>query len=62
MPLRGSCRCVRLLLADSDRTGSNAAGEYRRVADFVYRDVHYQLKVVMEKGKFENILKNLHFF
>lgn len=36
--------------------------EYRRVADFVYRDVHYQLKGVMEKGKFENILKNLHFF
>lgn len=36
--------------------------EYRRMADFVYRDVHYQLKGVMEKDEFENIINNLHFF
>lgn len=35
---------------------------YRRVADFNYRGVHYQLKGIMEKDDFELILKNLHFF
>ncbi len=35
---------------------------YRRVAEFVYKGVHYQLKGVMEKGEFELILNNLHFF
>lgn len=36
--------------------------EYQRTADFVYKDVHYQLSGVMEKDEFEKILKNLHFF
>lgn len=35
---------------------------YRRVADFDYRGVHYQLKGIIEKEEFELILKNLHFF
>ena len=36
--------------------------EHCRIADFVYRDVHYQLKGVMEKDEFETILNNLLFF
>lgn len=35
---------------------------YRRVAEFSYKGVHYQLKGVMNKSDFELILKNLHFF
>lgn len=35
---------------------------YRRVAEFEYKGVHYQLKGVMKKEEFEYILKNLHFF
>lgn len=35
---------------------------YRRVAEFGYKGVHYQLKGIMEKEDFEKILKNLHFF
>lgn len=35
---------------------------HRRVADFSYKGVHYQLKGIMEKEDFELILKNLHFF
>lgn len=35
---------------------------YRWAADFVYRDVHYQLKGIMEKSEFETILNNLLFF
>lgn len=35
---------------------------YRRVAEFTYRGVHYQLKGIMEQEEFEKILKNLHFF
>lgn len=35
---------------------------YRRVAEFTYRGVSYQLKGIMEREEFEKILKNLHFF
>ncbi len=35
---------------------------YRRVAEFGYKGVHYQLKGIMEKEDFEKIFKNLHFF
>lgn len=35
---------------------------YRRVAEFEYKGVHYQLKGIMKKEDFEYILKNLHFF
>ncbi len=35
---------------------------YRRIAEFTYRGVHYQLKGIIEKEGFELILKNLHFF
>lgn len=35
---------------------------YRRVAEFGYKGVRYQLKGIMEKDEFEFILKNLHFF
>ena len=34
----------------------------RYIAKFQYRDVNYQLKGVMEKEKFVEILKNLQFF
>lgn len=36
--------------------------EYRRIANFEYKEVHYQLSGVMEKEEFDKILKNLHFF
>lgn len=36
--------------------------EYRRIADFEYKEVQYQLIGIMEKDEFDNILKNLHFF
>lgn len=35
--------------------------EYRRVANFEYKGVHYQLKGVVKKEEFDNILKNLYF-
>lgn len=34
----------------------------RYIAEFQYRDVNYQLKGIMEKEKFDEILKNLQFF
>lgn len=33
----------------------------RYVAEFVYKDVNYQLKGIMEKDEFNNIIKNLGF-
>lgn len=36
--------------------------EYRRVADFEDKGIHYQLKGIMEKEEFEKILENLYFF
>lgn len=33
----------------------------RYVAEFEYRDVNYQLKGIMDKGEFDEILKNLDF-
>lgn len=35
--------------------------KYRYIAEFAYRDVNYQLKGIMEKGEFNNIIKNLGF-
>ncbi len=35
--------------------------EVRRVANFEYQGAHYELKGVMEKEKFDEILKNLYF-
>ena len=36
-------------------------GEQKYTASFNYRDVHYQLTGIMEKGEMEEILNNLHF-
>lgn len=36
--------------------------EYRRVADFEYKGIYYQLKGIMEKEEFDKILKNLKFY
>lgn len=36
--------------------------EYRRIAEFEYKGIYYQLKGIMEKDEFDNILKNLRFF
>lgn len=36
--------------------------EYRRIAEFEYKGIYYQLKGVMEKEEFDKILKNLHFY
>lgn len=36
--------------------------EYRRIAEFEYKGVYYQLKGVMEKEEFDKILENLRFF
>lgn len=36
--------------------------EKRFIAEFEYKDVQYQLKGIMEKDEFEEILKNLYFF
>ena len=33
--------------------------EYRYIADFENRGIHYQLKGVMEREEFKNIIKNL---
>lgn len=35
--------------------------EFRYIANFQYRGIHYQLKGVMEKEEFEKIIKNLRF-
>lgn len=35
--------------------------KYRYIAEFAYRDVNYQLKGIMEKDEFNNIIKNLGF-
>ena len=35
--------------------------EVRRVANFEYQGIQYELKGVMEKDKFDKILKNLYF-
>lgn len=35
--------------------------EYRRIADFEYKGIYYQLKGIMEKEEFDKILKNLRF-
>ena len=36
--------------------------ESRKIADFEYKGVHYQLTGVMEKTEFDKILENLYFF
>ncbi len=36
--------------------------EYRRIAEFEYKGVYYQLKGKMDKGTFDKILENLYFF
>lgn len=36
--------------------------DYRRVAEFQYHDVRYQLIGIMEKNEFEKIIKNLEFY
>lgn len=36
--------------------------EYRRVADFEYKGIYYQLKGIMEKEEFDKILENLKFY
>lgn len=36
--------------------------EVRRVANFEYQGIQYELKGVMEKDKFDKILKNLYFY
>lgn len=36
--------------------------EYRRCANFEYKGIYYQLKGIMEKEEFDNIIKNLKFF
>ena len=33
----------------------------RYIAEYTYRNVHYQLKGVMEKSEFDKVLKNLIF-
>ena len=35
--------------------------KYRYIAEFAYRDVNYQLKGIMGKDEFNNIIKNLGF-
>ena len=34
----------------------------RYIAEFKHRDIHYQLKGVMDRGEFDEILKNLIIF
>lgn len=34
----------------------------RQIANFEYKDVHYQLKGVMERSEFKKILENLYFY
>lgn len=36
--------------------------EHRRVADFEYKGIYYQLKGIMEKEEFDKILENLKFY
>lgn len=36
--------------------------EYRRIAEFEYKGIYYQLKGIMGKEEFDNIIKNLYFF
>lgn len=36
--------------------------EYRRIAEFEYKGIHYQLKGVMKKDEFDKILENLYFY
>lgn len=36
--------------------------KYRRIAEFEYKGVYYQLKGKMEKADFDQILENLYFF
>lgn len=36
--------------------------EYRRIADFEYKGVYYQLKGIIEKEEFDKILKNMKFY
>ena len=33
----------------------------RRIANFEYQEIQYELKGIMEKEKFDEILKNLYF-
>lgn len=36
--------------------------ENRQIANFEYKDIHYQLKGVLEKSEFKKILENLYFY
>lgn len=36
--------------------------EYRRIAEFEYKGIYYQLKGIMEKEEFDKIVENLYFF
>ncbi|HJA65681.1 hypothetical protein B5F07_15635 [Lachnoclostridium sp. An169] len=55
----GKDNSIEIVVEEYEIKGTNSK---RYIGEFKYKDVYYQLKGVMQKNEFEQILKNLQFF